>query len=158
MRSFVLVLMLVLLPLRGWMGDAMATQMATGTATGTILGAINTVASPAHEQRANGSFEHKEVGAGPVAQAMTDCAEHMSKALAANQATSDSFNSSNSSDATDQNGHADHCQTCQACHSVAMSSSALVVSSSFSAPSQPQALSTPFTSAIAALSQKPPIS
>lgn len=145
MRFFVVILMLVLLPLRGWMGDAMATGMAAG--------AVHTVSASAQEQTSDGHFEHLEVDTRPVARAMTDCAGHtaapMSEAFPAGQV---------SSDPTDQNGHGDHCQTCQACHSVAMSSSALPKSSSFSAPSQPQALSAPFTSAFAALSQKPPIS
>ena len=146
MRFLVLVLMLVLLPLRGWMGDAMATAMA--------VDAINTIAVSAHEKTAEGYFGHTTVKT--TAGVMTDCAEHtaahMSEATPADKAATSPL------DSTDQNGHGEHCQTCQACHSVAMSSRALTVSSSFSAPSQPQALSAPYTSAVAALSQKPPIS
>ena len=146
MRLFVLVLMLVLLPLRGWMGDAMATVMAAG--------ATNMVADGAHQQSGEGGSGPSAAGA--TAGAKTDCAGHtamhLSDAYSADKATSEP------SDPTDQNGHGEHCQTCQACHSVAMSTSALIVSSSFSAPSQPQALTAPYTSAVAALSQKPPIS
>ncbi len=55
MHRFLFILMIVLLPLRGWMGEAMATEMA----------AMNIVASKAEKMPTNVVM--------PIAKSMTDC-------------------------------------------------------------------------------------
>jgi cytochrome c553 len=58
MRSFIFILMIALLPLRGWMGEAMATQMA----------AINIVAAQATNTRATADIS--------LEKSMPDCDMH----------------------------------------------------------------------------------
>jgi len=67
MRRWLLILMVALLPLRGWVGDAMAAQM-----LGQQLAAIESVAESAHRERATGHFDSKDAAhdchsAAPVA-------------------------------------------------------------------------------------------
>jgi hypothetical protein len=61
MRRFIFILMIVLLPLRGWMGEAMATEMA----------AINLIALKAINTPANTDLS--------VENSMSDCGMHKSK-------------------------------------------------------------------------------
>jgi len=56
MRHLVLALMILLLPLRGWAGDAMATQMAGMSVT---ANATETGADRAHEMQPEASFDHQ---------------------------------------------------------------------------------------------------
>jgi hypothetical protein len=60
MRRFIFILMIALLPLRGWMGEAMATQMAT----------TNLIATQAINTPANAHFEAEN--------SMSDCDMHKS--------------------------------------------------------------------------------
>ncbi len=61
MRRFIFILMIALLPLRGWMGEAMATEMA----------ATNLIASQAINTPANVDFEAEN--------SMSDCDLHKNK-------------------------------------------------------------------------------
>lgn len=137
MRFFVLVLMVVLLPLRGWAGDAMATQMANA-AVATKAGAAR-----AHEIRAVDSFDHQNEDF-EAPQAMADCHQQAS--------------THSQTDETANNDHCGTCQACQACHTVALFPSSLDVMTSFTPPQLRPTHAAAFTSAATALGQKPPIS
>jgi len=137
MRHLVLALMIVLLPLRGWAGDTMATQVASA-AIATEIGSAN-----AHEMTVSASFDHQNQTRA-ASQAMPDCHEQVA--------------SHQESDQTASNDHCGTCQACQACHTVALSPSSLEVSTSFTSPTLRPTRAATFTSAAAALGQKPPIS
>ena len=144
MRFFVLALMIVLLPLRGWMGDAMATSMATSNHQQEV--AIKTVSTHVNEpdfESLNNSV-HQKTDEQNLTQVMQDCTGHAS-------VSSDPSTSANG-------GHCSSCQVCQVCHSVALSSATLMVDAVFNAFALPQTAPAQFTSAQAALRQKPPIS
>lgn len=137
MRHLVLALMIVLLPLRGWAGDAMVTQTASA-----VL-ATETAASHAHEtlDRISIDDQNQTLAAAP---AKLDC--HVQ--VASHQET----------DQTASNDHCGTCLACQACHTVAVLSSPLEVSASFTPPLLRPTRAVAFTSAASALGQKPPIS
>jgi hypothetical protein len=137
MRHLVLALMIVLLPLRGWAGDAMVTQMASAAI------ATETEASSAHELVVTASFDHKNQTFA-AAQAKPDCHDQVASHQESDQTTSDD--------------HCGTCQACQACHTVALSPSSLEASTSFTSPTLRPTRAAAFTSAAAALGQKPPIS
>jgi hypothetical protein len=137
MRHLILSLMIVLLPLRGWAGDAMVTQMASAVI------ATQTAVSLAHETLDRTSFDDQNQTL-VAAPAKLDCHEQ----VASHQET----------DQTESNGHCGTCQACQACHTVAVMSSPLEVTASFTSPSLHPTRAVAFTSAAAALGQKPPIS
>ena len=155
MRHLVLALLIVLLPLRGWAGDAMATQMA-GAAIATESGAAS-----AHEIKATASLDHsKEVF--EEVRAIPDCHEQMS-----HHTDADKGADKRADKGADKSASSEHCgtyqvsqvcQACQACHTVALSSSPLLVAVSFTSPQLRPAHAAAFTSAAAALGQKPPIS
>ncbi|MDW5443498.1 hypothetical protein [Polaromonas sp. SM01] len=139
MRHLLLVLMIVLLPLRGWVGDVMATEMAAPRLV-QVQAAMETVADHADTAGASTHFYHASAPLA-AAQATPDCAGH------------DAGDSAPSSDA-----HCASCALCQACHIVALSppaAQALPVLSPFMPPHSPVAS---FASADTALGQKPPIS
>lgn len=142
MRVVLFALMIALLPLRGWMGDAMATEMALAQLQPTQSTA-KIMASHAHGTSAGADFYH-EAGApeavqeGPVAH---DCAE---------PASDDAFHAGNA--------YCGSCAACQACHTVALFPMAADLNNLVSERTLPRAASTPFASAEAALDQKPPIS
>ena len=145
MRHIVLALMIVLLPLRGWAGDAMATQTATQMATQLTGVAVAMESGAAHALiiRSTGSFNHHVQGSEP-AQVIPDCHGQMtSHTDAHDKATND---------------HSGTCQACQACHTVALSPSPVVLANVFVSPPMHPPLGATFTSAATTLSQKPPIS
>lgn len=131
--------MIALLPLRGWMGDAMATQMA--------VQALQTVQAPA------GSLDSAEPASSglavphmmAVSSMASDCVNHVGDDAAAGGAAS--------ADAS-----CDNCSACQACHTVALS--AVGHQHAAYAPPGPLPASpmTFFASADPASGQKPPIS
>ena len=141
MRHLVLALMIVLLPLRGWAGDAMATQMASAAI------ATETGAARAHEMAPAAALDHQNVLV-EASKAVPDCHEHFADALAGQ----DPLETAATSD------HCGTCQACQACHTVALSPSAFAVTASFTPPQLRPMRTAAFTSAAAALGQKPPIS
>ena len=144
MRFFLLALMIVLLPLRGWMGDAMATGMAASNLYQEV--ATKTVPTHAHETGVESLEKHvdHETDEQNSTQALQDCAGHIS--VQADQLT------------LTNDGHCGSCQVCQVCHSVALSPTTVMVATAFNAFAPPHATPTQFTSAQVALRQKPPIS
>lgn len=103
MRVLLLALMIALLPLRGWVGDAMAMDMMS-EALHTPSHAIKSVATDTHPARHSGHFEAHHA----------DCAEH-----AAPAPTSDAAGSHDGNCAS----HA----ACQLCHSVALATPPLTL-------------------------------
>lgn len=139
MRHLFLIFLIALLPLRGWVSDAMATGMAAGQVQQMQV-AINSIATHAHATSAEANFHH-ETAVPEAAQTLADCAGHGSE-----------------ENAYAGNSHCDSCSACQACHTVALSHAAPILSSVFHAFALPHAAADQFASADAALRQKPPIS
>ena len=140
MRHLFLIFMIALLPLRGLVGDAMATGMAAGQVAQMqqMHVATKSIATNAHTASAKAGFYHET--AAPDA-ALADCAGH-------------------GAEDADHGGasHCDTCSACQACHTVALAHAASSVSSTFQAFALPYSAADQFASADAALRQKPPIS
>ena len=157
-----LVLMILLLPLRGWAGDAMATNMAAGqlssvqvaqkrgAAVATEIIATNSQGTGAPAQfHAKKADHHASGGLQPVAKASPthDCADMQA-------AAPDSHHAVESSSPID----CGVCPSCQACHTVALSLKSEKTASVINPLAQPQAAVQTFASADTALNQKPPIS
>lgn len=142
MRRFTFVLMIALLLLRGWIGEAMATGMALAPLQ--HQGATQTIATHTHEISAQAHFDHEtaEPEAFYEAQAVHDCT---------------------GGPASEDPSHAgpapcDTCAACQACHTVALTPPAASAHPVFSARALPRAKAALFASADTARGQKPPIS
>ena len=135
--------MIALLPLRGWMGDAMATQMAVQA----LQIAQAPAGSPDVDEPASSWLTAPHHGAAPsfAVGMASDCATHVSDDAAPGEAAS--------VDASCEN-----CSACQACHTVALS--AVGHQQSAYAPPGPVPGSGMmfFASADPASGQKPPIS
>jgi hypothetical protein len=140
MRRFSFVLMIALLLLRGWMGEAMATGMAL-TPLQPQPSATQAVAAHTHAPGTQMHVGHEpaEPEAFHHAQAVHDCA---------------------GDPASDEASDADHahCVACQVCHTVALAPSAPGTHPAFSARALPRATAAFFASADTAIGQKPPIS
>lgn len=152
MRILLLAIMIVLLPLRGWMGDAMATDMAINMASG-FKNTTKAIAADAHKTRASEQFEQKfslQTAPASSMQAHRDCGGHASSEAAPSAQAHDMH------DAQDE--HCKPCQSCQACHTVALPASLQSVKRAFAAPVMLPTAAAQFTSAYTALGQKPPIS
>ena len=133
MRRLIFILMIALLPLRGWMGEAMATEMA----------AMHLIASQAIHTPASVIFSlENKVSQAKSTQIPADCDLH-----AAAQA-GDSGNDLASDHA---------CTHCQACHAAGLVSTVQMNSVSTTNNPAPHAHVSLFASANIALSQKPPI-
>lgn len=153
MRFLILAIMIVLLPLRGLMGDAMATDMAINMAAG-VANTTKTIATSAYKTSPGEQFEQKlSLQAAPASsvQAHSDCGGHVSSEAAASVGAHAAQD-----DAQDE--HCKACQSCQACHTVALPSSLQAVKRGFAAPLMLPTGAARFTSAYSALGQKPPIS
>lgn len=139
MRHLLFALLIALLPLRGWVGDVMATEMAT-SGVAQLQIATKTVADHTDSAGANRHFDPASLQE-QAAQAVPDCAGH---GAAENAAVADA--------------HCDTCTACQACHTVALSLQDTRKLAVLSPPTLQQSPSTLFASAFAAQGQKPPIS
>lgn len=139
MRHLFLALLIALLPLRGWIGDAMATQMAAGQLQHHQMQAAPP-ANHGHEAMDAMHAGHQEAAA-EMPMAQHDCAGQADEG--GNHAA---------------DGHCETCAACQACHTVALSPTAPGLVAVFSAPTLPRPAADQFASADAALGQKPPIS
>jgi len=148
MRFLLLALMIALLPLRGWMGDVMATDMAASQGQARQI-AAKTTAPHAHNAGKTGHVHHEmtapeamQADAQPdtpsASASSPDCLDHASDASA--------------------HGQCGSCPTCQACHTVALSPAALTPRPVFHPFALPVSAAAQFASAEAALGQKPPIS
>lgn len=155
MRHLLLALMIVLLPLRGGVGDAMATQMAlgtTGSATHHMPGGTQPMSDAedmVDHDHASGTESHAShsMAEQAPAQAMHDCNGHAGRD---DQGTAEST--------ATHDGPCNTCEACQACHTVALSPTPDLRGISFDTPTLAHDLLTSFTSASLALGQKPPIS
>ena len=146
MRVLLFILMLVLLPVRGWMGDAMATGMAVAElhAANSTKPAIHSVADQANKTWAKDSFytNNASMQAHSVTGAPSDCAGH---AGADDSATADA-------------DHCTPCSACGACHSASMSTATLDWAAAVHGSAPLAWPADAFFSAVAAPHQKPPIS
>ncbi|MES2687345.1 MAG: hypothetical protein V4706_11015 [Pseudomonadota bacterium] len=130
--------MIALLPIRGWVGDVMATEMASTMAT-QPENATKMVAAHAHGAGAEGQFDH-ETAPQQAAATMPDCPGHGDAPAPATHASCDA------------------CQACQACHTVALTPPAASPASVMTALAPPHSPVARFASADMAPGQKPPIS
>jgi hypothetical protein len=128
MRRFIFILMIALLPLRGWMGEAMATSMAVNEIT------TNTIAIEATNTMAISEFTSKNE--------MIECDMHKLQS----HEVSNGESTANPS-----------CTHCQACHATGLVNTVEINSITSVHLAQPLAFSSHFASANVALSQKPPI-
>lgn len=138
MRRLIFILMIALLPLRGWMGEAMATEMATMN-----LIATKSMNTPAIVKLStpNGELNHLETAAdtSTLSAAMpADCEMHAMSTSAATPSKQ-------------------LCSHCQACHAVGLADTVQIISASAAHNPAPTAHVSQFASAPQALSQKPPI-
>ena len=141
MRHLFIALLIALLPLRGWVSDAMATEMVVAQVQIQQQGASNAIAEHAHAVGEQAHIDPDTVAA-KAGLAAADCSGHASgeKPHAADT-------------------HCESCSACQACHTVALSSApAFTASAAFNLSTLPRAAVAQFTSAQAARGQKPPIS
>lgn len=141
MRHLLLALMIVLLPLRGWVGDAMAMQLLPGT-TQAPQHTLHSMAHSSATMTAHGAEAH----AHPAARAQGNCPDHatMTQAPAEQSQQADS-------------GDCSTCVACQICHSVALTPVTLHLGASLLPASPPAASSHAYFSAERALGFKPPI-
>ena len=129
MRRFFLILMIALLPLRGWVGDAMAMEMLVQHPI-----AMQNIAASADKSSANGLFD---------AEMQAECPGHAEPATP----VSDSGPS-----------HCGSCPLCQICHTVAAPAPWSIQPSGWLSHALPEVAHTRFASAPAAFALKPPIS
>ena len=133
MRLFLIALMIALLPLRGWVGDAMAMQMAL---TGHHAPASET------SQHADGDSEGTNSYVSTIASAAAgDCAGHTGT-----QSIGDEPDAA----------HCEACTMCQTCHTVAVLQPPSLLAAIQANPTSPPATMHAFASADRALFLKPP--
>lgn len=142
MHRLFLVLMIVLLPLRGGMGDVMASEMAALALAGSMQPAAQAAAQEDHAH-APGTAPHAHAGAERAAtvSAMPDCADH-----------------AGSGHSPSDNAHCMTCVVCQACNTVGLAFPVAISAVFHATPAKPSYLVSSFTSAERALGLKPPIS
>ena len=146
MRHLFIVFLIVLLPLRGWASDAMATEMIVSQVQEQQHIATKLIAEYLYETGAKAYF-YAEFAVKQLAEATTDCADH----FASGQADADAAHCESCS-------ACQVCQVCQVCHTVALPPApALTAFGAFSLDRLPPAEVAQFTSAQAARGQKPPI-
>ena len=139
MRHLFLILMIALLPLRGWASDAMATAMVTAQVQYQQT-AARTSATHAHEAGVQAHQDTENVMA-DAAQTAADCSGH-------------AFGE----DEHAEDAHCNTCSACQACHTIALSPPTVDVITAFNPRTLPRAVVAQFVSAEHALGEKPPIS
>ena len=139
MRHLFLILMIALLPLRGWASDAMATSMVIAQVQHQQT-AASVSATHAHEA---GTPAHQDIEA-VVAEAVQTAADCSGHAFGEDEHAEDT--------------HCNTCSACQACHTVALSPPTVAVTTAFNPRTLPRAVVSQFVSAEYALGQKPPIS
>ena len=158
MRIFVLALMMVLLPLRGWTGDAMATEMAVNSAAQQMhqTTAANQKADVHDGHQGHASHDGHEVNVDHAAHGapivmtanIADCLNH-----------ADCDQAHDAGHGTDHSaGTCESCSACQACHNVALLVTSDELKPRLNSLWTPTAVADPFASADAAHDQKPPIS
>lgn len=140
MRRLILALLIVLLPLRSGMGDAMAMQMASG-GSGAPAAAVHGATGAHHPEDPASEAHHRPVhDVAPSAVALGDCADH------------------GASGAPDASVHCQTCTFCQACHAVAIALTPPELAATRPADPLPFVGEHRFASAERARWLKPPIS
>ena len=129
MRHLFVILMIALLPLRGWVGDVMAMEMLVQHPL-----AMQNIAASAYKESANSQFD---------AEIQAECPGHAESATPVSS--------------TDQD-HCGSCPLCQICHSVAGPASWFAQPNGWLSHALPDVAHTRFASAPAAFALKPPIS
>jgi hypothetical protein len=149
MRRVIFILMIALLPLRGWIGDAMATQMAAHSAVHSASGASaedrhdrasTPAASHVHESGEPAGHDH-DAAVSVVGTMPPDCVQHGAD-----------------SSVDHANTGCENCALCQACSTVALTETGSSAAAAFVIGPVPRASATQFASAEPAPGQKPPIS
>lgn len=134
MRRLAIALMIALLPLRGWVGDAMAMEMAAATleqpAQATGLGAVHT-----HDSRTAADFDAQTA-------MHADCPGHADSHAETAQTSS----------------NCGSCAACQICHAVALAPSLPHLAPGPMSAERPPTAGPDFASADRAQGIKPPIS
>jgi len=154
MRLMLLVLMMALLPLRGWAGEVMATEMASSQVShqhGQRDDVIESIAGQVHKKGISDTFELEKT-AFEVAKALLEA--NSTKTVAMHDCAGDA----KGDDATQTDSRCDVCPACQACHTVALSQLETHGASLAMPVALPHSPAAQFVSAVAALGQKPPIS
>ena len=136
MRRLLFILLIALLPLRGWVGDAMAIGMAAQQVRMASISAALDAHAPLEE-----THGHQAANTDTDAVYANEC----------HGATGGATSHSADSDC-------ESCAVCQACHTVALSSAASDALARLAPAVPPQTVVAQFASAEAALGQKPPIS
>lgn len=140
MRLFVIIVLMALLPLRGWAGDGMAIRMAIGMTSNM---AAHHVTAPA-----------QAVAPTQVVAKHADCVEHASMATAQPPVSGDQVAVGSASP-----DHCSTCPTCQACFTVGLLIPQINLPAQLPRTSfQQDRAEAVFASADLAHSQKPPIS
>lgn len=144
MRTLLLALMIALLPIRGWLGDAMAVEMMKHSlpVAASAAASMATAATEAHCHEATEAGHHGG----------------MDMQMSAGTGMPDPF-----AHATHDNAGADHqgcgtCTACQVCHTVALGGMPLVDTVHSAPQAPPAAHASRFASAEPAQGLKPPIS
>ena len=145
MRFLLIALMIILLPVRGWMGDVMAMEMAVGSVT-----AINKGAAHAYSTGSTGQLGIN------LADSHVQCPDHAGMLMDMGADVNDGANAAPSEDSAALDP-CSHCSACQICHSIAL----MVATPLLAALAQPHQLrpasGLQFASATTAPHLKPPI-
>jgi hypothetical protein len=147
MRTLLLALMIALLPIRGWLGDAMAVEMALHAMPAAAAAATVSMASAATEAHCQDAMEAMDADDG----------------MGMQMAMSGHPTQDPQDHATHDGGGADHqgcgtCTACQVCHTVALGGMPLVDTMRLAPQAPPAAHTERFASAEPAQGLKPPIS
>ena len=140
MRRFLLILLIALLPIRGFAGGVMAVEMSTQT-----LNAINMVAGYAYPSGDSGLFDGQTLDL-----TAPECPGHSEAASGV------AAHSHDTQDTTDD--HCKNCSVCQICNSLAIAGSVAIPAGLLPAQAPRRGVGVSFASAALAASLKPPIS
>jgi len=157
-RVLLIALMITLLPLRGWVGDAMATEMAASQTVRTDKQADKRAES-AISLIASSAGVHWDTAASDGQKPSFDPQNPLFEAKdAQTSATQECEGHTKADEASHAGAHCDSCAACQACHTVALATPSVDLNFTFSSRTLPRPAAAHFASATAALGQKPPIS
>ena len=146
MRTLLLALMIALLPIRGWLGDAMAVEMAKHSLPEAV--SVASAATEAHCHEAMEAGDHR--GMAMQMSAGTDMPDPLA------HATHDTHESHDDAGADHQG--CGTCTACQVCHTVALGGMPQVDTVHGAPQAPPAAHASRFASAEPAQGLKPPIS
>ncbi len=138
MRRALFAMLITVLLLRGWTGDAMATQMALADAVPAVGTAVGAGAAHGHHDEHASQVPHGATSMAAEHSAHGDCHDHGSPADLAQEADCPT------------------CTLCQACHTVAITLPPLDLAAMTPPVSRPAAGTPRFASADRVLALKPP--